>query len=51
MGLFDRILCDVPCSGYGILARKPDIRLKMKSQDMDSLIPLQQESWKAVVII
>lgn len=43
LGLFDRILCDVPCSGYGILARKPDIRLKMKSQDMDSLIPLQQE--------
>ena len=29
--------------GYGILARKPDIRLRMKSEDMDALIPLQQE--------
>lgn len=42
LGLFDRVLCDVPCSGYGILARKPDIRLRMKSEDMDALIPLQQ---------
>lgn len=24
----DRILCDVPCSGLGILARKPEIRYK-----------------------
>ncbi len=38
---FDRILCDVPCSGYGVLSRKPDIKLKMQSSDMDALIPLQ----------
>jgi 16S rRNA (cytosine967-C5)-methyltransferase len=24
----DRILCDVPCSGFGILSRKPEIRYK-----------------------
>ena len=29
----DRILCDVPCSGLGILSRKPEIRSK------DDLIP------------
>lgn len=40
-GVYDRILCDVPCSGYGVLARKPDIKLSMKSTDMDSLIDLQ----------
>lgn len=28
LGLFDRILCDVPCSGYGVLRRKPEIRYK-----------------------
>lgn len=39
--LYDRILCDVPCSGYGVLSRKPDIKLTMKSEDMDTLIPLQ----------
>ena len=40
-GLYDKILCDVPCSGYGVLARKPDIKLRMKNTDMDTLIPLQ----------
>lgn len=40
-GLYDRVLCDVPCSGYGTLSRKPDIKLEMKPEDMDSLIPLQ----------
>lgn len=41
--LFDRILCDVPCSGYGVLSRKPDIKLRLKPEDMDELIPLQYE--------
>lgn len=40
---FDRVLCDVPCSGYGVLGRKCDIKYHMKSEDMDTLIPLQQE--------
>ena len=39
--LYDRILCDVPCSGYGVLSRKPDIKLHMLPEDMDTLIPLQ----------
>lgn len=43
LGLYDRVLCDVPCSGYGVLARKPDIKLRMKSEDMDSLIRIQKE--------
>lgn len=25
---FDRILCDVPCSGYGVIRKKPEIRYK-----------------------
>ena len=25
-GAYDRVLCDVPCSGLGVLAKKPDIR-------------------------
>lgn len=31
--LADRILCDVPCSGFGIVRRKPEIRYK----DLDSI--------------
>lgn len=40
---WDRILCDVPCSGYGVLARKPDMKLSLDSRDMDTLIPLQKK--------
>lgn len=39
---YDLVLCDVPCSGYGVLARKPDMKLRIRPEDMDSLIPLQQ---------
>ena len=42
-GTFDRVLCDVPCSGYGVLANKSDIKYHMESSDMDTLIPLQQK--------
>lgn len=38
---FDRVLCDVPCSGYGTLSRKSDIKVFMQSNDMDTLIPIQ----------
>ena len=46
--LYDRILCDVPCSGYGVLSRKPDIKLRMLPEDMDTLIPLQYAILKNV---
>ncbi|MCQ2353957.1 MAG: 16S rRNA (cytosine(967)-C(5))-methyltransferase RsmB [Clostridia bacterium] len=26
--LFDRVLCDVPCSGFGVMAKKPEIRYR-----------------------
>lgn len=28
LGLFDRVLCDVPCSGIGDIRRKPEIKYK-----------------------
>lgn len=39
-GMADRVLCDVPCSGLGIIRRKPEIRFK-KSADIDNLPELQ----------
>ena len=28
LGAFDRVVCDVPCSGMGVVRRKPEIRYK-----------------------
>lgn len=36
----DRVLCDVPCSGYGVIHSKPEIRYKPFS-DFDELPKLQ----------
>ena len=36
----DRVLCDVPCSGLGILRKKPDIREKMRAE-LDKLPEMQ----------
>ena len=38
--LADRVLCDVPCSGLGVLSRKPEIRYK-KDLLSDELCELQ----------
>jgi 16S rRNA (cytosine967-C5)-methyltransferase len=32
--LFDLILCDVPCTGTGTLARNPEIRLRLKAEEL-----------------
>ncbi len=33
-GLFDLILCDVPCSGTGTLGRNPEIRLRLAPEEL-----------------
>ena len=42
---FDAIICDVPCSGYGIIRKKPDIRHK-NPEDMTDLPRLQLQILK-----
>ncbi|HKM48527.1 MAG TPA: 16S rRNA (cytosine(967)-C(5))-methyltransferase RsmB [Terriglobales bacterium] len=34
---FDRILADVPCSGTGTLARNPEIKWRLKEEDLSDL--------------
>src|SRR5438067_345594 len=36
-GNFDRILADVPCSGTGTLARNPEIKWRLKAEDLAEL--------------
>ncbi len=38
----DRVLCDVPCSGLGIIGKKPEIKYK-KLDDIKELIPIQKK--------
>ena len=35
LGLFDAVLCDVPCSGLGVIRRKPEIKYKKISDYAD----------------
>ena len=39
-GTFDKILLDAPCSGLGVMKRKPEIKYH-ESSVMDIIIPLQ----------
>ena len=42
-GLFDLVLCDVPCSGTGTLARNPEIRLRLLPEDLARQSARQRE--------
>jgi 16S rRNA (cytosine967-C5)-methyltransferase len=47
-GEFDRILVDAPCSGFGLLRRKPEIRYDKTLADVQNLARLQGEILSAV---
>ena len=42
-GAFDAVLCDVPCSGSGVINENPDIKLFRKEEDIASLCEIQQK--------
>src|SRR5207244_1388006 len=42
-GTFDRVLVDAPCSGLGVLRRRPDARWHVQPEDVDTLAVLQRE--------
>lgn len=40
-GTYDRVLVDAPCSGLGVLARRPDLRWRRSGSDFRSFFDLQ----------
>lgn len=42
IGFADKVLCDVPCSGLGIIRRKPEIKYK-RLEDIDNLPNIQYD--------
>lgn len=41
-GAFDRLLIDAPCSGLGVLRRRPDARWRIDERDVGALAALQR---------
>ena len=39
----DVLICDLPCSGLGVLGKKTDIRYKMTTEKQENLVQLQRE--------
>ena len=39
---FDYVLADVPCSGLGVMASKPELKFKSKSSEFGELIEIQK---------
>lgn len=47
-GTYDRVLLDAPCSGLGIIRRKPDIKWAKESRDIGSITALQRRLMDSV---
>lgn len=45
----DVVLCDVPCSGLGIMGKKHDIKYNLEEKVLEELVSLQREILKAAV--
>ncbi len=43
IGKADILICDVPCSGLGILGRKADIRYNASAEKTEALVELQRK--------
>lgn len=43
LGKADKILLDAPCSGLGVITKKPDIKMKRELEDIQKLQKLQME--------
>lgn len=43
IGYADLVITDVPCSGLGIIRKKPDIKWQMNKEKIDSLVKIQRK--------
>jgi 16S rRNA (cytosine967-C5)-methyltransferase len=48
-GSFDRVLVDAPCSGLGVLRRRPDARWRVQPDDVPRLAGLQKDLLTAAI--
>lgn len=43
---YDIVVCDLPCSGLGVLGKKPEIKYRVSEEDIDALAKLQRDILK-----
>jgi len=43
VGEFDRILLDAPCSGFGVIRRKPDLKWNKTAEDIKAISEIQYD--------
>lgn len=48
LGSFDKILVDAPCSGLGVIRRKPDMKWTKLQKDLERLIFIQKDILECV---
>lgn len=48
---YDRVLVDAPCSGTGVLRRRPDLRWQRRPEELSALVQLQRELLRAAAEI
>ncbi|MEG1880148.1 MAG: 16S rRNA (cytosine(967)-C(5))-methyltransferase RsmB, partial [Oscillospiraceae bacterium] len=47
IGVADKVLADVPCSGLGVIHKKPDIKWRRKPEDIENLVAIQSRILEA----
>lgn len=40
---YDVVICDVPCSGLGVISKKPDVKLNFSKEKLSSLCEIQKK--------
>jgi len=48
LGKADVVIADLPCSGIGIMAKKPEIRYRIRPEDQKELVQLQKQMLSVV---
>ena len=47
-GMLDAVLLDAPCAGLGVLAQKPDVKLRLKPEDIPAIADSQKRLLETV---
>ncbi|MBR3872676.1 MAG: 16S rRNA (cytosine(967)-C(5))-methyltransferase RsmB [Clostridia bacterium] len=47
-GTLDAVLLDAPCAGLGVLAQKPDVKLRLKAEDIPAIVETQKRILETV---